>query len=90
MTNAEIKTAVRIPIKFTTTDGQELPIPDYIAVPRERLAKFEQIALAAQELLKAHERALSNPTVQGKVGASLEKLRSGISQLEEVWNFKTA
>jgi hypothetical protein len=90
MTNAEIKTAVRVPLRFTTTDGQELPIPDYVAVPRARLEKFEQIALAAQELLRAHERAQVNPTTPGKVGVSLDKLRSGLSQLEEVWDFKTA
>jgi hypothetical protein len=89
MTNAEIKTAVRIPIKFTTTEGADLPIANYMAVPRARLEKFEQLALAAQELVKAREAAMLNPTATGNVEASLKNLRSGLSQLEELWDFKT-
>ena len=58
----EIKKSVVIPLKFTTTDGQELPFPDYAAVPRELLRKLEEIAIRARELTAAHKAAILGGT----------------------------
>jgi hypothetical protein len=89
----ETKTALPIAIKFTTLDGKDLPIPNYFAVPGSRLEKFEQIAVAAQELLKARAeaiKALGAKTAQANVDARWQTLESVVSELQDLWDFKTA
>lgn len=41
MTKLETNKNVVIQLRFTTTDGHELSIPEYAAVPADRLRKLE-------------------------------------------------
>jgi hypothetical protein len=85
----EIKKSVVIPLKFTTTDGQELPFPDYAAVPRELLRKLEEIAIRARELIAAHKAAILGGT-PNMVEKALSDLTKELSALEEIWDFEAS
>jgi hypothetical protein len=75
----EIKRSVVIPLKFTNTDGQELPLPDYAAVPRELLRELEVIAIRARGLIAAHKAALLGDT--NIVGTAMSDLTKELSAL---------
>jgi hypothetical protein len=83
----ETKRSVVIPLKFTTTDGQELPLPDYAAVPRELLRELEEIAIRARELIAAHKAALLGGT-SNIVETAMSDLTKELSALEEIWDFE--
>jgi hypothetical protein len=85
----EIKKSVVIPLKFTTTDGQELPLPDYAAVPRELLRKLEEIAIRARELIAAHKAAILGGT-SNMVEKAMSDLTKELSALEEIWDFEAS
>jgi hypothetical protein len=85
----EIKRSVVIPLKFTTTDGQELPLQDYAAVPRELLRKLEEIAIRARELIAAHKAAILGGT-SNMVEKAMSDLTKDLSALEEIWDFEAS
>ena len=85
----EINRGVVIPLKFTTTDGQELPLQDYAAVPRELLRKLEEIAIRARELIAAHKVAILGGT-SNMVEKAMSDLTKDLSALEEIWDFEAS
>jgi hypothetical protein len=78
-----------IPLKFTTTDGQELPLLDYAAVPRELLRKLEEIAIRARELTAAHKAAILGGT-SNIAEKAMSDLTKELSALEEIWDFEAS
>jgi hypothetical protein len=74
---------------FSKMTNEEIKAaPDYVAVPRARFERFEQVPLAAQELVTAQTNAGPNPNEPGAVSTAREKLRSEVSELEQVWDFE--
>ena len=74
-----------IPLKFTTTDGQELPLLDYAAVPRELLQKLEATAIRAKDLIAAQKTGSSN-----MIEKAMSDLTKELSALEEIWDFEAS
>ena len=70
-----------IPLKFTTADGQELPLADYAAVPRELLRKLEEIAIRARQLIAVHKAAILGGT-SNMVEKAMSDLTKDFSALE--------
>ena len=85
----EIKRNVVIPLKFTTTDGQELPLQDYAAVPRELLRALEVIAIRAREVLAQHNAASIGGT-SNLIETAMSNLAKEVSALEEIWGFEAS
>ena len=78
-----------IPLKFTATDGQELPLADYAAVPRELLRKLEEIAIRVKQLIAEHKAAISGGT-SNMIEKAMSDLTKELSALEEIWDFEAS
>ena len=89
MAKAEIQKALTIPLRFTTVDGQELPITGYTAVPSERLRKLEQLALVAKGVVEAIEEAKATGSTL-RLGNAQDELIKEVSGLQEVWDFRVS
>ena len=89
MTKLETNKNVVIQLTFTTTDGHELSIPEYAAVPAERLRKLEQIATAARELLAAQDPATVSGT-STMAAKALAELKTVLAELEGLWDLNAA
>ena len=89
MTKPELKTSLVIPLQFTTTDGQLLSIPDYAAVPSERLRQLEKIAIETRKLIAAYEATLTDGA-STMVETAISDLTKELSALEEIWDFRAS
>ena len=78
-----------IPLKFTTTDGQELLLADYAAVPRELLRKLEEIAIRAKQLIAEHKAAIPGGA-SNMIEKAMSDLTKELSELEEIWDFEAS
>ena len=78
-----------IPSTFTTADGQELPLADYAAVPRELLRKLEEVAIRARQLIAVHKAAILGGT-SNMVEKAMSDLTKDLSALEEIWDFEAS
>ena len=89
MTKSELKNSLAIRLKFTTTAGQVLSIPDYAAVPSERLRQLEKIAIVARKLIAAQNARLTGGA-STMVETAISDLTKGLSELEEIWDFRAS
>src|SRR5690242_13509332 len=87
MMRPEINKNIVILLKFKTTDEQEIPVPDYAAVPSERLRKLEKLAILARELIAANNANITDG-VSHMAQKAISDLTTEVSALEKIWNFK--
>ena len=86
LSKPERKNRAVIPLKFTTTDGQEVSLPDYAAVPIERLQKLEEIAVTAMKLIAVHNVALGG-NISTTVEQAISDLTRDVRALDEIGDF---
>jgi hypothetical protein len=90
MTKLELTNSLAIPLQFTTTDGQLVAIPDYAAVPSERLRQLERIAVGARRLIAAHNATVTGGDSPSTVETAISDLTKELSALEEIWDFRAS
>jgi len=85
MARSENEKGIRVKVRLCDEEGTPLDVPGLIAIPSDRLACFERIAILSRELVAALEAAQENPT-SGVYYSRLRALKSELLALTALWD----